>query len=105
MSKEVQSDGFLEKLSLLLKTGLPLMKNVLKPLAKSILIVLGLKQQYQQQMQEFIKKILGFRTTTMIISNEEMEHIMKKVKPLEDSGLLIKLVTQIIENETKEQRG
>ena len=46
-------------------------------------------------------KISASRTTTMIISNEEMEHIMKKVKSLEDSSLLIKLVTPVIENKTK----
>ena len=46
-------------------------------------------------------KISASRTTTMIISNEEMEHIMKKVKSLEDSSLLIKLVTPVTENKTK----
>ena len=39
----IQSGGFLGRLlSLLLKTGLPLIKNVIKPLAKSVLIPLGL---------------------------------------------------------------
>ena len=43
LSKMVQSGGFLARLlSPLLKTGLPLIKNVIKPLAKSILIHLGL---------------------------------------------------------------
>ena len=39
-------------------------------------------------MQEYIKKILGSETTTLIISNDEMVDIMKIVKSLEDSGLL-----------------
>ena len=55
--KIIQSDGFLGKLlGPLLKTGLPLIKNVIKPLAKSVLIPAGLMQQHQQEMQEYIKK-------------------------------------------------
>ena len=43
ISKIIQSGGFLGKvLGPLLKTGLPLIKNVIKPLAKSVLILLGL---------------------------------------------------------------
>ena len=43
LSKMTQSEGFLGRLlGPLLKTGLPLMKNVIKPLAKSVLISLGL---------------------------------------------------------------
>ena len=43
LSKRIQSGGFLGRLlGPLLKTGLPLMKSVIKPLAKSILIPLGL---------------------------------------------------------------
>ena len=43
--------------------------------------------------------------TTLIISNEEMNDIMKIVKSLEDSGLLIKEVNKAIKNEAKEQKG
>ena len=43
INKIIQCDGFLGKiLGPLLKTGLPLIKNVTKPLAKSVLIPLGL---------------------------------------------------------------
>ena len=52
-------------------------------------------------MQEYIKKILGSGTTTLIISNEETNHIMKIVQALEDSNILLKGVTKAIENETK----
>ena len=51
------------------------------------------------------KKILGSRTTTLIISNEEMNDIMKIVQALEDSNTLLKGVTKTVENETKEQKG
>ena len=54
-------------------------------------------------MQEF-KKIYGSGNTTLIISNEEMNDIMKIVQALEDSNILLKGVTKTIENETKEQK-
>ena len=53
-------------------------------------------------MQEFKKKIHGSRTTTLIISNKEMNDIMKIVQALEDSNIVLKEVTK---NETKEQKG
>ena len=58
-------------------------------------------------MQEYMKKILGSgnTTTTLIISNEEMEEIMKIVKSLEDFGLLVKGVSETIQTEAKEQKG
>ena len=48
---------------------------------------------------------LSFATTALIISNEKMNNIMKIVRSLEESGLLIKGVGQKIKNETKEQKG
>ena len=56
-------------------------------------------------MQEYIKKILGSGNTTLIISNEEMNDIIKIVQALEDSNVLLKGITKTIENETKEQNG
>ena len=56
-------------------------------------------------MQEFKKKIHGSGTTSLIISNEEVNDIMKIVQALEDSNSLLKGVTKIIKNETKEQKG
>ena len=53
-------------------------------------------------MQEYTK---GSGTTTLIISNYEMEDIIKAVKSLEDSGLLLKAVSKTIKNEAKEQIG
>ena len=55
-------------------------------------------------MQEF-KKIHGSGTTTLIISNEEINDIIKIVQVLEDSNILLKRVTTTIKNETKEQKG
>ena len=51
------------------------------------------------------KKIFGSCVTTLIISNEEMKNIMKIIKFLEESGLLIKGASETIKNATKEQKG
>ena len=56
-------------------------------------------------MQEYIKKILGsVNNTTLIISNNDIEDLIKIVKSLEDSGLLLKGVTETVQNEIKEQK-
>ena len=78
----------------LLKTELPLMKNVLKPLAKSVLIPLGLTAAASATDAAIHKTMFGSAFTTLIISNEEMNDIMKIVKSLEESGLLIKRVNE-----------
>ena len=56
-------------------------------------------------MQEYITKILGSGNRTLIISNEEMNDIIKIAQALEDSDVLLKGVTKTIENEPKEQKG
>ena len=101
----IQSGGFLGTLlGPLLKTGLPLMKSVIKPLAKSVLIPLGLTAAADTGIH---KKILGsgHNNTTLIISNDEMDDILKIIKSLEDSGVLLKGVSVTIQHEAKEQRG
>ena len=52
----------------------------------------------------FIKKISGSDNTTLTISNEEMSDIMKIIKSLGESGLLIKGVSETIKNEGKKQK-
>ena len=90
ISKIIQFGGFFGKiLGPLLKTGLPLLKSVIKPL-----------EPIDPGVQE---KIYGSGTTTLVISNEEMNDIMKIVQALEDSNILLKGVTKTIKNETKEQ--
>ena len=94
ISKIIQSGGFLSKLlGPLLKTGLLLTKNVIKPLAKSVLIPLGLTAAASAADAGIEKKILGSGTTTLIMSNEEMNDILKIVQTLEDSNILLKGVT------------
>ena len=98
MHKIGQSGGFLGRhLEPLLKIDLPLMKNVLKSLVKSVLIPLGLTAADIT----IHKKMFGSGTETLIISNKEMNDTMKIVKSLEESSLLIKDISETIQNETK----
>ena len=107
LSKMIQSGGFLGRLlGPLLKTGLPLIKNVIKPLAKSVLIPLGLTAAASAADGGIHKKIVGSgNTTTLIISNDEINGIIKIVKSLEYSGLLLKEFTETVQSEVKEQKG
>ena len=109
INKIIQSGGFLGRLlGPLLKSRLPLIKNVIKPLAKSVLISLGLTAAASAADAGIHKKILGSGNTTLIISNEEMNDIVKIVQALSsssESNILLKGVTKTIENETKEQKG
>ena len=78
-----QSEGFLRRLfGPLLKTGLPLIRNVLKSLAKSVLLPLGLTAAASATDAVIHKKMFGFSNTT-IIRNEKLNDIMKIVKSLE----------------------
>ena len=93
-----QEGGFLNFLRPLMSACLPLMKNVLIPLAKSVLIALGLRAATSATDGAIQTKSFGSghsldlepRTTALIISNEEMNDIIKIVKPLEELSLLKK---------------
>ena len=101
LSKMIQSGGFLG--NLLGKLAGPLMK-VAMPLAKNVLAPLGLSDAISA-IDGSIKKMLGSGTTTLIISNDEMDGILKIVKSLENSAVLLKGVSETIQHEAKEQRG
>ena len=111
LSKMIQSGEFLGRLlGLLLKTGLPLIKSVIKPLAKSVLIPIGLTAAASAADAGMHKKILGSghnnpSSITLIISTNEMEDFIKIVCSLEDSGLLSKRVTETVQNKIKEQKA
>ena len=102
ISKIIQSGGFLG--SFLSKLAGPLMKVAIS-LAKNILASLGITPAASAINAGIQKKIHGSGTTTLLISNEEMNDIMKIVQALEDSNILLKGVTKTIKNETKEQKG
>ena len=98
IKKMIQSGGFLGKL--LSKLGGPLMK---------IALPLGLTAAMSAIDGSIQKKIHGSGATKgagveLIIEQEDMKDIMKIIKALEDSGILLKGVSKTIKNETKEQR-
>ena len=78
------------------------MKNASKPLAKSVLIPLGLTAAASATDAAVHKKMFGYGFTALINSNEEMNDVMKTVKSLEESGLIIKGVSETIKSEAKE---
>ena len=101
ISKIIQSRQFLG--SLISKLAGSLMKVAVR-LAKNILAPFGITDAASAIDAGIQKKIHGSGTTTLIISNEEMNDIMKIVQALEDSNILLKRVTETIKNETKEQK-
>ena len=101
IKKIIQSGGFLGKL--LSKLVGPL-KKVPLPLAKNVLAPLGLTAAMSTIDGSIQKKIHG-SGVKLIIEQEDMNDIMKIIKTLENSGILLKGVSKTIKDETKEQRG
>ena len=56
-------------------------------------------------MQEYIRNLRIWSYAALIFSNDEMKYILKIVKSLEDSGLLLKGITETVKNEAQEKRG
>ena len=79
--------------------------KVAVPLAKNILAPLGITAATSTLDAGIQKKIHGSGTTILIISNEEMNDIIKIVQALEDPNILLKGVSKKIKNESKEQKG
>ena len=101
ISRIIKPGGFLG--SLLSKSAGQLMK-VAVPMAKNILAPLGITAAAPAIDARIQKKIQGSGTATVIISNEEINDIMKIVQALEYSNISLKGVTKTITSETKEQK-
>ena len=98
---KMQKGGFLKFLMPLLKSGLPLLKSVVKPLGR-----LGLAATASATNDSINKKILRSENhKTLIISNDDMQDLLEIVKSLEDRGILLKGITETVKNEIKEQKG
>ena len=98
---KMQKGGFLKFLMPLLKSGLPLLKSVVKPLG-----MLGLTTAGSATDAAINNKNLGSGGhTTLIISNDDMQGLLKIVKSLEDSGILLNEITETVKNEVEEQKG
>ena len=75
------------------------------PLAKNVLAPLGITAAASAIDAGIQKKLHSSGNTTLIISNEEMDDIIKIIQALENSNILLKGITKTIKNETKEQKG
>ena len=97
----MQKGGFLKFLMPLLKSGLPLLKSAVKSLG-----MLGLTAAASATDATINKNILGSGGhATLIISNDDMQDLLKIVKLLEDSGILLDGITETVKNEVKEEKG
>ena len=79
--------------------------KVVVSLAKNILAPLGITGAASAIGSRIFKKSDGLGTATLLISNKEINNIIKIVQTLEDSNIALKGVTETIENETKKQKG
>ena len=87
-----------------MKVAIALAKNVLAPLGITAALS-AVDAGIQRKNKKKNKKKHGTVTTTLIISNEEMNDIMTIDEALEYSNILIKGVTKTIKNERREQKG
>ena len=74
---------------------MPLIRNVLKPLTK-IVLLLGLTEAASATAAAIQNKFFVSGMATLIVSNDDWDDLMKIIKSLEESGLLIKDVTETI---------
>ena len=79
------------------------MTNVIIPLARSVLIPLGLTAAASATDAAIQKKIHGSGTTALIIANEEMEDIRKIVESLEESSLLNNMLVKQLNMKQKKK--
>ena len=80
-------------------------KNVLTSLSKSVLVALELIAAASATDAAIQKNNFGSGMTILVFSNEEVDDIMKIIKSFKEAGLLIKTVSETVENELKEQKG
>ena len=87
----------------LLKSGLPLLKSVVKPLG--MLGLTAAASAADAAISKKKKKLESGNHATLIISNNDMQDLLKIVRSLEDSGILLNGITETIKNKVKEQKG
>ena len=93
-----------------MKVAMPLAKNVLTPLGLTAAMS-AIEGSIQKKIHSAGVKLITEQEdmkdagVKLIIEQEDMKDIMKIIKALENSGILLKGVSKIIKNETKEQRG
>ena len=102
INKMIKEGGNLDKLLMsflrkLIKSAISLGKNILAPFEVSAAM-----SATDAAIQ---KKMYGSGNTTLIISDDDMNGMIKIVKALEEHDILLKGITKTIKNETKEQKG
>ena len=98
---KMEKVGYLRFLAPLVNSGLPLLKSVIKPLGVLDLTVTASATYAAINQKSFRIRI----HTTQIISNDDMQDLLKIIKSLEDSGLLLDGITETVKNEVKKQKG
>ena len=98
---KMEKGGFLKFLAPLLKSGLTLLKPVIKPL--DMLGITAVASALDAAISKI--KLESGDHTTLIICNNDMQDLLKIVKSLEDSGLLLDGITETVKSEVKEQKG
>ena len=97
---KIQKGIFLRFLAQLLMSGLSLLKSVIKRLGMLVLTAAA------SSTDSINKKTLGSgNNIALIISNDDKQDLLKIVKSLEDSDILLDGITETVENEVKEQKG
>ena len=84
---------------------LPKLINPTISIGKNILAPYGLNAAMSATDAVIQKKMYGSRNTTLIISNDDMDDLIKIVTALEEHDILLKGISKTIKNETKKQKG
>ena len=104
---KVQINKILKKGRNLRKLLMGFLPELIKPatsLGKNILAPLGLSPAMSAIDAAIQKKMYGSGNTTLILSENDMNDMIKIVKALEEHDVLLKGITKTIKNETKEQK-
>lgn len=87
-----------------MRTGLPWMKNLVTPLAKSVFVLLGLTETASEAYAVIQEKRFGSRMRTLILFNDKRDDVMKIVTSHENADLLRVGVSETVETEVKKQK-
>ena len=102
INKTIKEGGNLGRL---LMNFLPKLIQPAISIEKNILASLGLSAAMSATDAAIQKKMYGSGMTTLVISNDDLDDLIKIITALEEYDILLKGTTQTIENETKKQEG
>ena len=102
INKIIKEGGNLGRL---LMSFLPTLIKPALSIGKNILAPLGLRAAMSATDAAIQKKMYGSRNTALIISNDDMNDLIKIVTALEEHDILLKETSKTIKNKTKKQEG